>query len=260
MGRGHAIGRGVVERVVAGVAALTLLLGVSACAQQHSGPGGDFFGEGAQALPFETAQDWVTYADYVVEVTVISERPIPTAPSSFPATAKGRPPAAGPRDVAGREVTATTSSPPVWTRPSLIPTRLLPASITIAGGGWEARGDEKARTSSGQHRPEVGRHYLAASTYADVSLAGGDGRGPTEWLTLELLTFDNGVVGDAPTASGDSWPTSLEGKHAAEVAAILAQTPADPAAAPYMDEDPVQRFQDVARDTQPRGTPGPGEY
>lgn len=214
--------------------------------------------------PFETPQDWVTYADYLVEVTVVSERPIPTATGSVPATASGPPISAATSsadEYLSRDVTATTISPPVWTRPTLAHTRVLPASIPLNGGGWIVHGtDRKPLKLVNQTRPEVGRHYLGAITCANISIAGGDGSGPTEWLGLELLLFDDGVVGEAPAVSGHSMRKSFEGKRAAEISAILTQTPADPAATPYMAEDPVHRFRDVARDTQPSATPAPGEY
>lgn len=41
---------------------------------------------------------------------------------------------------------------------------------------------------------------------------------------------------------------SLVGLSSKEVAATLKATKPDPAAQDYMDEDPVQRYQDVARD------------
>jgi len=256
---------GVVKRVSAGFVAVVLLLVACGCGRDGSDSAGNSFGEGGStALPVETAQDWVTYTDYLVEVTVISERPIPTATSSVPATAGGRSVPAATSSGDGflhRQVTATTSSPPVWARPTLVRTRLLPASITLNGGGWVVHGtDRKPSRLVNQTRPEIGRHYLAAITYANLSIAGGDGSGPTEWVSLAQLPFDQGVVGEVPAVSGDSMPKSFEGKRAAEVAAVLTRTPADPAAARYMAEDPVQRFRDVARDTQPSGTPAPGEH
>jgi len=252
---GHLRG-GVVKGAVAGAAAAVLL--VAGCASDRD----SFGGSADTALPFETAQDWVTYGDYLFEVTVVSERSFPTATSSVPATAGGPSVPAATSSGDGflpREVTATTSSPPVWIRPTLVRTRLLPALITLPG--WVVHGaDKKPAKLVSQTRPEIGRHCLAAITYANISIAGGDGSGPTEWLSLEVLPFDHGVLGEAPAAGVDSMWKSFGGKSAAEVAAILTQTPADAAAAPYMGEDPVQRFQDVARDTQPSGTPGPGEY
>lgn len=212
-------------------------------------------------MPFETAQDWATYTDYLVEVTVVSEQSLPTPRSTFPATAKGRPPASTDDEAVPREVTATTSGPAVWTRPTLIRTRRLPASLTLPGGGWVVHGaDKKPVRTVDQTRREIGRHYLAAISYANISIAGGDGSGPTEWVSLEMLPLDAGVVGKAPANSVDPMWTSFDGKNTTEVAAIMSQTPPDPAAAPYMTEDPVRRFQDVARDTQPSGTPAPGEY
>jgi hypothetical protein len=248
--------RGVVARAIAGAVVVALLSLGSACGRETS----DLAAGDASALPFDTAQDWVTYADYLVEVTVDSERAIPTAPSSFPATAKGRPPPASGDVHLGREVTASTSSSPVWTRPTLVRSRLLPTSISLAAGGWVVHdGKRKPFESGNRPRLEIGRHYLAAIAYADPSLAGGDGSGPMEWLAFALLSLDDGVVGEA-ASSGGPMARSLAGKTRAEVAAILTQTPADPDAAPYMAEDPVRRFQDVSRDTQPSGTPGPGEY
>lgn len=75
---------------------------------------------------------------------------------------------------------------------------------------------------------------------------------PAEWVWMDVLPFDDGVVGEGPA---QCWPAGsrpareqLWGRDAAGVRGLLASTPPDPLAAPYADLDPGERYQRVAAD------------
>lgn len=227
------------RRLGAAIAATVLLFG-SACTADTSGPG-VVTAEGAEALPSRTATDWVTYGDQLVVIDVKSE-------GRIEATKEEKERGEG---FIGREVEVEVGDP-LWTRPSLKRGSELPEQLTVSNGGWVFHGKEEQRWEvENQVRLTPGSEYLAMLTYGDVSIAGGDGSEGPSWFTLDVvpLTTD-GTVADTGS-DRESYPMRKEivGLSGKEVAATLAGTEPDPAAQKYMDEDPVQRYQDVARDS-----------
>jgi hypothetical protein len=92
---------------------------------------------------------------------------------------------------------------------------------------------------------ESGHQYLLIGAWWDAQQ-----NGNPEWVHLELLAFDDGVVGrgsaGCPPDETDSGRTAAWDRSETEVADLLRRTPPDPAAVPFMALDPADRWQKVA--------------
>lgn len=217
--------------------------------------------EGVELLPSTTSTDWATYADYVIEVKVLSEARI--APTSEEV-------AAG-EGLIGRTVQVSVSEVK-WKRPT---TEILaPVRMTWSAGGWAFKGGtEKKLVFADTPELQVGHHYLVAVAYTPVSVTG---EGSSEWIPLggkAMLPFDSGVVGEGETITehdgGSYRGTSEDGASPmrdelwaaseAEVEWTLESMVPDSRANPYWHLNAVQRHQAVLRDSTPKQTPGPGE-
>jgi hypothetical protein len=239
------------------MAGLALLL-TSACSL---GPGeSPVTPEGSDALPSRTATDWVTYADHLVQIRVVSERRVPPTKEEQDAG----------EGIIGREVTVTREAV-LWTRPGA--KEEAPGSIVWAAGGWNFHGkDERPLHFDGVPSLLPGHRYLVPIVHMALSL---DGSGTPTWLPLSgtaMLPFDDGVVGDGEQItdfrgtydghSGGETPMrdSVWGKGARAVVEALTTTEPDPAAAPYMSKVPRARYEAAVRGTDTvLPAPGPGE-
>lgn len=229
--------------------ALSLLLVVAACGSAPQ----SIKAEGSRALPAMTAEDWVTYGDYLVEMTVTSERRLEPTKDEVE---RGE-------GFIGRQVTAQFDQPS-WRRPTYNEKVRLPESIAISNGGWVFHGKEEVPwIVEGQVPLEAGKSYLALMAYGDVTIAGGRGSEGATWFALDTLPLSQEDTVERIESGPDPYPMreSSVGMSTEAIAQLLRDTPADPAAKKYMDEDPVQRYQNVARDNDAgkSPTPGPGE-
>ena len=261
---------------------LLLTLPLSACgfiSNAHDDPGPEYSGthvsspspstaaapsqpvevSGDDLLPSSTAAAWVTYADHLVSVSVISEQRIaPTAEEV----------AAG-EGLIGRQVTLSTG-PVLWSRSGA--PAAVPATLTWDAGGWNFHGDsERPLHYDGVPSLIPGQRYLIPVTYTALTPGG-----TKTWLPLSgtaMLPFDDGVIGhgeviksrNAEYKGNSSGETPLRdsvwGQGPQALVATLRATPPDPAALKYMSQDAAARYQSVVRDAAggSTGTPGPGE-
>jgi hypothetical protein len=218
------------KRLMTLIAVTLSLMTCYACSAQ-TGTRTVVVAEGAKAVPDSTLQDWVTYGDHLVELRVVAESREP-APKEEIDRGEG---------LIGRRVTLELGSPK-WTRPTFTRAAKLPATLTVDSGGWVFHGTEETRLRvSGEPWMEVGQTYLGAVAYGAI----GD---KPSWFILSSALLANGTVqlekGDQPTQA----LSALAGKTTTEIAQLLTATRADPAARKYMTEDPVKRWNDLARD------------
>jgi len=184
------------------------------------------------ALPTQTLTDWVTFADQLSVVEVIAEH---RGEQERPAPGSDQAP------WAGRRVDLTVLDTP-WRRAGA-PT--APDTLTVPVDPWVLRRGhlEQFRVSDGPW-VGVGHRYLMGLVRFD----GGEW-GPFPRSTMPLDPA--GVV--VPTCPNHATLTTFTGKTAADAGAVLANTPADPAAAGLAALPPVERGQRVAA----RRPPGP---
>ncbi|MEU9402712.1 hypothetical protein [Streptomyces sp. NPDC048242] len=145
---------------------------------------------GADRHPSQTATDWVTYADHVVEVTPVDERDIPPSQEEVD---RGE-------GVILRGVTLRVDKV-LWTRSGA--TQAAPASFDWTAYGWQfTDGDVHNRTEmagEGQPRIETGHHYVMALEWEAPRCVPGDGELPGRWRGLgseSIIPYDNGVLGE----------------------------------------------------------------
>lgn len=214
-------------------------------------------GEGQEALPRGTTQDLVTYGDLVVTVVVTAESRVPMTDAE---RRRGEGMDLRQVDLAvGRTAWERSGAP-----------QDVPATITLTNGGWwitreNGRLSERAVRTSGQTHAETGHDYLAILVHSDITAIVDPatrtvtpGEGPA-WVVLELAPLVNGVV-SAPTERGTTRAVQeMAGLTPGEVGELLRRTSPDPAAARYMDLDPVVRHQYVQFDAARAAGPASGE-
>jgi hypothetical protein len=186
-------------------------------------------GEGSDRFPSETLVDWASYADQLSVVTVVDESEI-TPPSEVVELGEG---------YIGRTVTLRIEQT-VWSRKGGPTAR---GTIRTTVQGWVLQdGVRRPFAVAGGPRLEVGGRYLAPL----LRVTGND------WITLSTgatLPLDGDVATTAGVAGHPS-PVgeAMRGKSIADVAELLATTPADPIAAKYAQLEPDERLKAVQRE------------
>ncbi len=216
--------------------------------------------DGASALPTETLQDWVTYGDAFVSVTVKSEEELP-----LDEVEKERGEGMTPR-----RLTTDVDRKGSWQRAGRKGPE-VPADLEITQGGWIYHGGKKVArwAANGEVWPEVGEHFAVLLSYTDLMVAvdretrkiNRDDRSPgAQWAVAELIPLDGDQA--APTLeqrADESALGDIAGKTVPEITALLDATSPDPAAEKYMDLDPFVRYQMTKLDQATTPSPGPGE-
>lgn len=194
-----------------------------------------FTAHGVPALPNSSVEDWVTYGDYVAEVSVDSESRIPALPSEVK---RGE-------GLIERSVSLSVSNV-VWARPTLassVPSP--PPEIDVLNGGWVFHGNEEGRlVVDGDPWMEVGSTRIAVLTYG--RLHGGD----PSWFLLAQTSLRSGMVSSTepealPAAS------SLSGKSVKQLKTALRSTEPNSQAAGDMKVDPLVRWERASAEPTP---------
>jgi hypothetical protein len=182
---------------------------------------------GEQSFPADTLSDWVSYADQISVVRVISDAPIP--PPTSPDTSGG---------YQGRRATFAVERT-LWRASGVEPKTEF--SMAVAGWLTQDSGDRYEACIEGSPRIELGdRYVLPLSHYDDGS--------PTLLSTDALLPLGKvrGLAGEFPdTAAEQLKGLSLDG-----IAALLADTAMDPLAKKYEDLPPYARGRRVIEERQ----------
>jgi hypothetical protein len=208
------------------------VLVVVACSPGRSGPG-VVIGDGDEALPNATVQDWKSYGDAVAAIEVVGARAEPTSPEV----------AQSGEGLLNRVITVRVRHVYWRARHS----RSVPATFTMLAWGWVIH-DRKRRptVSRGSVRLEVGHRYLVVLAHY-----------PDGWGTLGTgaqMPFDGGVVGRGEWLGRAEGPTeaqeypgiaALLGGDDRRIAAVLARAHADPLADALRNLPPVARYQRV---------------
>ena len=178
-----------------------------------------------QAFPTDTLEDWVTYADRVVAVRVVSEE-----------------------QQDQRRTVTWERQRVVWSNPAR-PGENAPSTDTEVRQGWD----------KAEARLVVGHTYLAVLTH--TALGVGD-HVPREWIPMAVLPFDDDLVGDGESFRGwqgqEALLDAVWGRTGAQVAELLAATPVDPDARPYLRHDATEKWQQASDARYARATPKPG--
>jgi hypothetical protein len=164
--------------------------------QQTGRPGDIILAESKDAVPSDTATDWVSYGDHAAVVHVAAEHEL-AADSEETTAGEGYLPRTVDLRVKER----------VWSRSGAA---ALPNTLSITADGWSIKGDTKIRVGSHEaSRLEVGHDYLVSLAHFD------DG----EWSTLGtggILPYDSGEVGqgefEGETVSAAAYRTTLQAK------------------------------------------------
>lgn len=218
-------------RDAAVAAAIILSATVAGCG---SGRPGVVIGEGQDAYPTVTADDWVTYADHVFVVT----------PANITETEPRRADADADEGTIGREITLDVEDV-LWSAKN--PAKAVPEQLDVTTVGWEfTDGDTDNRREialGDQPRLETGHTYIVAMKWTPAWCEpGDDDYTPANWSGLgsdSLIPYDDGVIGkgelegsvhtvaqtrDAQPAADDpdaSLEDELTGKSADELKARL---------------------------------------
>lgn len=142
---------------------------------------------GDDRFPSQTATDWVTYADTVVQVTPVSAEEIPPTDTEVD---RGE-------GMILRDVQLRVDKV-LWTRPGF--TRGAPDTFDWTAFGWYFDGDTTDRTEvSGEDTPriEAGHKYVMALAWSPERCSEGD-HVPARWISLgadSVIPVDGGVLG-----------------------------------------------------------------
>ena len=181
-------------------------------------------------VEMSSVRDWVTYADKVVLVRVISEQRLKPSEDEV-AAGEGYLP---------RQITVQIVRT-LWAQPSA--TRDLPQTVSWLQGAWLfGKGEPERRLVSDADGAwgEVGRDYVAALAFS--------GFGPTEsalkakfWGSLTMIPAQDGVVGrgekGVASAPAGSLRASADGLSVDALAGLLTAAQPYPAAQKVIDED-----------------------
>lgn len=152
--------------------------------------------QGDDRLPSRTASQWVTYADYVVEVTPVSQKEIPPMKEDLQHG----------EGVILRDVKLRVERV-LWSRPGA--PKAAPEVFDWTAFGWKfSDGDMNHRTKmavADAPRIEEGHHYILAIDWQAARCAPGD-YVPAQWDGLgegSILPFDDKTIGEG----------EMEGQH-----------------------------------------------
>ncbi|MEV6395879.1 hypothetical protein AB0M39_14040 [Streptomyces sp. NPDC051907] len=180
--------------IAAGTAAVAILtataLTVSDQASQNQPrKPGIILAHGADRHPAQTATDWVTYADHVVEVTPVADRDIPPGQDEID---RGE-------GLILRNVTLRVDKV-LWSSDTSAKT--APSSFEWTAHGWQfTDGSTANRTEmAGEDEPriETGHRYVMAIEWQEPKCDPGDGEIPGQWRGLgseSNIPYDNSVLG-----------------------------------------------------------------
>ncbi|MGW1003614.1 hypothetical protein [Streptomyces sp. NPDC002520] len=161
-------------------------------ADKASHSSGILLAHGADRHPSETATDWVTYADHVVEVTPVTETRIEPDQEAV-----DRGEGLILRDVKLRVDRVLWSSEEA--------TKTAPQTFNWTAHGWMFGGGEDDDSSvltemagEGQPRIELGHHYIMAIEWQEPRCGTDDGDIPGQWRGLgsgSTLPYDVSTIG-----------------------------------------------------------------
>ncbi|MEZ7159143.1 hypothetical protein ACWIFK_01920 [Streptomyces althioticus] len=187
-------------------------------------------------LPSVTSTDWVTYADQVAVVRPTSDREIPASEEEKEAG----------EGYIGRQATLAVDKV-LWSRPDA---PQAPESLSLDVAGWVFKdGRRQEFAVHDTPRLEPGHTYILALARLD------DGT----WSILgsgAALPYDNGIIGNGESegkdtrtpgkGSGDSVEEQVAGERAQALVTLLRKASPDPAAVPYADLPPEERYAKAA--------------
>jgi hypothetical protein len=180
---------------------------------------------GSARLPFETLDDWVSYGDAALLVTVASEAEIPATPEEL---ARGE-------GLVGRRLTVKVDDV-IWRHPS---SPSPPTAFAFDGYPWELRDGKKLPTAEpGTGWLEVGHQYIVMATRYNP-----EGWGPIN--PAAILNVSEGRVPSAPQFPAP-YAMSLAGKSSSEVARALERATPNPVAEANHALDPDARWRAVS--------------
>jgi hypothetical protein len=200
--------------------------------------------DGSQSYDDLTAEDWVTFADYLVTVRVDAERRLPKEPGEAEVG----------EGMQVREVDVTMTSV-LWRRPTA--RDVSPQTASWASGGWVfSRENERPVRLAGAAWLIVGKTYLMPTTHEKLTRFGVRWR----WIPMSstsMFPFDDGVIGkgeriplqDGSTYAGKSpgidrpLRDDVWGKPSTELVEILESARPHAAALPFMADDPKARVE-----------------
>ncbi|MDX3103535.1 hypothetical protein ACIBO5_60060 [Nonomuraea angiospora] len=229
------------KSLLAGAAAVGVVGAGAYFSAVSAGSGGDevTIAHGDSILPSVLPVDWVSYADHVAEVKLLSEQEIPPSAEEVQAG----------EGYIGRSGTLAIQRV-LWSREGSVP---LPSSVTMELAGWQFSGSERGRIApEDSSRIESGHTYLMALSHYSTGW-GPLGPGGT-------LPYDEGVIGQgesqgaartldaarAAAAEDDgSVAARVVGQPADALSALLRATAPDPKAAEYRDLPADERFEKV---------------
>ncbi len=201
------------RRALAASSALGMLL-LSGCATFGTAPDPCSYPPGASsAFPGSSLEDWVTYGDHAVVLTGIDKI-----------------------EKDGRKVVRLRHDRTLWSRDQA---PAAPPAETFA--------EPKRSYDSAAAKP--GHQYLLVGTWWDWDSQHVE---PPDWVHLQLLAFDDGIVGEGsdgcpPDSSEDaSGRAAVWGRSEAEIADLFERTPPNPASVRFQGLEPDERWQRVA--------------
>jgi hypothetical protein len=199
-------------------------------------------------FPASTAQDWVTYGDYLLELRATSEVTLQPDEDEL---------AAG--EGLFRRRFAFAVERVLWRRPGV--RHPPPTEHHSVSGGWQfEKGDLKTRKRfNDPDQLRVGDRYVGIFTHDGQGAA----EGGAEWWCFSRLPVEKDKIrrlNAKPYSGSAAVLTQLRGLTPNEAGALLARTPPDPAVVPYLDQDAIDRYQlKVRAEGHPPAKPGPGE-
>lgn len=215
---------------------------------------------GMETFGDSKAEDWVTFADYLVTIRIDAERRLPREEGEADVG----------EGIQVRQIDATITSV-LWRRPTSAATD-VPKHASWPSGGWVFKGaKERPIRVAGAAWLVVGGTYLMPLTYMKFFKP----EPRWEWTPMtaaSMLPFEDGVIGKGeriPLAAGQFYdgtspgPDSvlrdaIWGRPAADLVDTLNETEPYPEARPFMDQDPLTRLAAVQR-SAPQPSKGPGE-
>lgn len=210
--------------------------GASACSDSYEGDPSarwwnpaDCHEMGDFAFPTDTLTDWLSYADQVSVVSVVSEKEIPAAPEVLK---RGR------GEI--QRVVALHIDESIWQGGGFIPRG---GDLQLSAGGWWQKGSSRVPVSGVcTPRLEVGGRYV-------MPLAGHrHGWGPLTSGSVLAAGEDAIATADVKASGHNPVARSLAGKTVAEIKMILAETPLDPIAEKYRDLPVEERWRAIQAD------------